>query len=158
MDRKKQYHLFYKRLQVKSGLERIIFELDSGLAFLARRFHAIQPQLINFGGASYIFPDVSVSFISGSGSVRYQQSAIPTDLYSSPRRDLVRIKTETTPADLSGYSINMSAAFKNRAKTINLFYGIGETIQLEITGQEYEPIPAIYKPNYIDLALEGIYL
>jgi len=136
----------------------LFFELPGGLAFLLRRFHLIQPDYTTIALVDYIFPPVNIELTDGTGAIQWQYNAIPADLYSSPRRNGVIIKTETTPADASGYGVNMGCPFKNRAKTVNLFYDIGENIKMRITGMEYNAAAAIYTPNYIDIAAEGVFL
>lgn len=153
-----QYHLFFQRIQVNAPSMRVVFQLPGGYAFLLRRFHLIQPDFITIGLVDYIFPPVNVELTDGGGAIQWQYNAIPADLYSSPRRDGVKIKTEAAPADLSGFSINMGCPFKNRAKTLNLFYDVGENINIRLSGMEYNAAAAIYTPNYIDLAAEGVFL
>jgi len=156
---KPQSHWFFKRIKVNAPTYNLFFELAGGLGFLLRRFHIIQPDYIEKPGPVYhVFPSVGIEFTDGTGATRWQLQAIPGELYSAPRKDAVIIKTEPTPADLLAYGVNMSAIFKPRAHTINLFYDIGEQIYIRLSGMEYDSIIAQYKPDYIDIACEGVYI
>lgn len=157
MDRP-QTHWFYKRVKVQNIQEQIYFELGGGLAFLLRRFHFIQPEYIDVLGTRYGFPVIAAEFIDGTGAIRWQLQAIPANLYSSPRSEGVIVKTETAPADQTGYGINMSSVFKPRSNTINLFYDVGEVINLKLSGFELLTPPGYLCPNYIDVAVEGVYI
>jgi len=157
----KQVHWFFKRFQVNAPVLLHTFELPGGMGFLLRRFHLIQPDHITIPGAPPVivpFPSVAVELTDGTGATRWQLQAIPAQLYSAPRRDNVIVKAEAAPADLSGFGINMSANFKPRSNTINLFYDIGEQIYIRLSGMEFKTPPATYCPNYIDLAAEGYFI
>ena len=153
-----QVKWFYKRVKVQDYRERVIFELASGLSYLLRSFLYMQPEYKIVAGPLTIgFPFVGAEFQSGSGDIRYQLDPIPAPVYSAPRFDGVVTKTETAPFP-GGYGINMSAAFKPRENKINLFYDVGETIVLILSGQQYFSGPAIWGPDYIDIALQGVYI
>lgn len=154
-----QVHWFYRRVKVNNIIMPIYFELAGGLAFLLRRFHMIQPEYVVVPGPAKVgFPLVGVEFIDGTGAIRWQLAPIPAKLYSCPRDEGVIIKTETKPADQTGYGINMSAVFKPRSNTINLFYDVGELISLKLSGFELLTPPAYLCPNYVDIAVEGVYI
>ena len=154
---KAQSHWYYKRVQVNAPTYNLFFELPGGLSFLLRRFHLIQPDYKTLPGPAYlVFPSVGVELTDGTGAIRWQKDAIPAQLYSAPRRNGVIMKTETAPADITGYGVNMSAIFKPRAQTINLFYDIGEQIFIRLSGMEYNAAAAQWTPDYIDLAAEGV--
>lgn len=158
MDRP-QTHWFYKRIKAANIQEQFYFELGGGLAFLLRRFHLIQPEKVTTAGpVTTGFPIVGAEFIDGTGAVRWQLQAIPANLYSSPRSEGVIIKTETAPADMTGYGVNMSAVFKPRSNTVNLFYDVGELITMKLTGFEMLTPPGYLCPNYVDVAIEGVYI
>lgn len=157
---KPQVHWFYKRVKVGNQVENVYFELASGLAFLLRRFHLMQPDYVKVlpGPVYYGFPGVGIELQSGTGDIRWQLQPIPAQLYSSPRKDGIIVKTETAPADASGFGVNMSANFKPRVNTINLFYDVGETLYIQMTGQQYFNPPGQWGPNYVDIAVEGVYI
>lgn len=159
MDRP-QTQWFYRRIHATKLYESIYFELAGGLSFLLRRFHFIQPEYVQTAGPVFTaFPIIGVEFIDGTGAVRWQKDPIPPDLYSAPRRDGVIIKTETAAADQQGFGINMTAPFKPRSNTINLFYDVGELVTVKLTGFQNLPAPVGYiAPNYVDIAVEGIYI
>jgi len=158
MDRP-QVHWFFQRVAVTSPVMRIFFELSGGLAFLLRRFHLIQPEYVVTPPAVYTgFPLVGVELTDGTGATRWQLQSIPADLYSAPRRNGVVMKTETAPADAGGLGVNMSAVFKPRSNTINLFYDTGENIFIRLSGMELLTPPGYLCPNFIDLAVEGVYI
>jgi hypothetical protein len=158
MENPKQ-HWFYKRFKVNNPVERWTFQIAGGLAFLLRRFHVIQPEYIEIAPNQFIkFPVVSVELTDGTGATRWQLQAIPAQLYSAPRLDNVIIKTETTPFDQLGYGVNMSAVFKPRSTTINLFYDKGENIFVRLSGMEKLTPPGYLCPDYIDLAIEGYFI
>jgi hypothetical protein len=48
----------------------------------------------------------------------------------------------------------MSAVFKPRAQTLNLFYDVGENIKIRISNM-VNVAGYGYAPNFIDLAFEG---
>lgn len=152
-----QVHWFYRRVQVKNIVEPIYFELAGGLAFLLRRFHMLQPEYAA-GPAKVGFPLVGVEFIDGTGAIRWQLDPIPAALYSCPRSEGVIVKTEAAPVDQTGYGINMSAVFKPRSNTINLFYDVGELISVRLNGFELLAPPGYLCPNYVDIAVEGVYI
>ena len=155
----KQSHWFYRRVKVKNPTETLYFELAGGLAFLLRRFHLIQPEYVKLPGPIYVgFPFVGVELIDGTGAIRWQMQAIPAQLYSSPRLENVTVKTETTPADQSGYGVNMSAVWKPRSNTINLFYDVGELINIKLSGMQLLTPPGYHCPNYVDIGVEGVYI
>lgn len=104
------------------------------------------------------YPQIGVEFIDGTGAIRWQLQALPAQLYSAPRRDGVIVKTEAAPCDMSAYGVNMSAVFKPRSNTINLFYDVGELITCKLTGFEFLTPPAAYCPDYVDIAIEGVYI
>jgi hypothetical protein len=157
--KKRQYHLFYKRVKVGNQTESLFFELDNGLSYLLRRFILIQPDYGVFAGPLTVgYPGVGVELETNTGAKRWQLDPVPAELYSAPRKDRVTVKTETAPVDLNGYGVNMSAVFKPRAVTLNLFYDVGEIIYVKITGQEYITPPGAWGPDYIDIALDGEYL
>ena len=157
MDRP-QIHWFYKRVKVLNTTEQFYFELPGGLAFLLRRFHFIQPEYVKVLGVKYGFPLVGAEFIDGTGAIRWQLQSIPAGLYSSPRNEDVIVKTESAPADMKGYGVNLSAVFKPRSNTINLFYDIGELINIKLSGMEILTPPGYLCPNYIDIAVEGVFI
>jgi hypothetical protein len=68
------------------------------------------------------------------------------------------MKTETAPADQNAYGVNMSAVFKPRSNTINLFYDIGENVLVRLSGMELLAVPGYLCPNYIDLCIEGVFI
>ena len=152
-----QVFWFFQRVHVLHAEERIYFPLAQGLAFLARRYHLIQPEYLKTLLGPIGFPLINVEFTDGTGAIRWQKDAIPTNLYSAPTYEGVIVKAETTPADKTGFGINMSAVFKPRAVTLNLFYDVGETIGIRLTGQQLLTPPGYYCPNYVDIAVEGIY-
>lgn len=153
-----QVHWFYKRIKATNAQELIHFELAGSLSFLLRRFHFIQPETITILGVSYSFPIVGVEFIDGTGALRWQLNPIPAELYSAPRKNAVTFKTETTPADQSAYGVNMTAPFKPRSNTINLFYDVGEVVTVKLSGMEYQDPPKYFCPPFIDFAIEGVYI
>lgn len=156
---KPQQHWFHKRVKVNNPVERLSFQIAGGLGFLLRRFHLIQPEYINIPVNQFIkFPLVAVELTDGTGAVRWQLQAIPAQLYSAPRLDNVIMKTETSPFDLLAYGVNMSAVFKPRSNTINLFYDIGENIFIRLSGMELLTPPGYLCPNYIDIAIEGYFI
>jgi len=104
------------------------------------------------------YPRIGVEFTDGTGAVRWQLQPIPAALHSAPRCDGVIVKTETAPYDMTGYGVNLSAVFKPRSNTINLFYDVGEIITCKLTGFEFLSPPAAFCPDYVDLAIEGVYL
>lgn len=159
MDRP-QSHWFYRRIHATKLYESIYFELGGGLAFLMRRFHFIQPEYVQTAGPVYTgFPIIGAEFIDGTGAVRWQLSPIPAELYSAPRRDGVIMKTETAAVDNEGFGVNMSAPFKPRSNTINLFYDVGELVSIKLTGFQLLPAPVGYiAPDYVDIAVEGVYI
>ena len=158
MDRP-QTHWFYKRVKAANIQEQFYFELGGSLAFLLRRFHLIQPEKVIIPlGADVGFPLVGAEFIDGTGAVRWQLQSIPANLYSSPRSNGVIVKNETAPADATGYGVNLSAVFKPRSNTINLFYDVGELITMKLTGFELLTPPGYLCPNYVDIAIEGVYI
>jgi len=158
MDRS-QTHWFYKRIKARNIQEQFYFELGGSLAFLLRRFHLIQPEKITTPGPVITgFPLVGAEFIDGTGAIRWQLQSIPANLYSSPRSEGVIVKTENAPADATGYGVNMSAVFKPRSNTINLFYDVGEIVTMKLTGFEKLTPPAYFCPNYVDVAIEGVYI
>lgn len=159
MDRP-QSHWFYKRVHATKLYETLFFELPGGLAFLCRRFHFIQPEFVETAGPVFTqFPIIGFEFIDGTGAIKWQKDPIPPELYSAPRRDGVIVKTETAPYDLEGFGINMSATFKPRTNTINLFYDVGELVTIKMTGFENLPAPVGYiAPNYVDVAVEGVFI
>jgi hypothetical protein len=155
----KQTHWFFKRIQVQAPVEIAYFQLAAGYAFLLRRFHLIQPEYIQTAGPVYTgFPRVGVELHDGTGKLRWQLQSIPAEMYSSPRTDGVIVKTETAPFDQTGYGINMSAVFKPRSNTINLFYDTGENIFIRLSGMQLLTPPGFLCPNYIDIAAEGVYI
>lgn len=154
-----QYHPFYKRIKVQRATESISFELASGLGYLLRRFHLMQPDYkIVAGPLTVPFPGVSIELKNGSGSIRKQLQPIPAQLYSAPRKDGITTKTESAPHDLTGYGISFSANFKPRTNTVNLFFDPGETLFIDMTGQQFFPGPGIWGPDYVDIFAEGIYV
>jgi len=158
---KPQVHWFYKRVHAQHPTETIYFELSGGLGFLLRRLHLIQPEKITIPGAPPTivgFPGVGLELTAGTGAIRWQLSAIPADLYSAPRRNNVIVKTETAPFDQLAFGVNLSAVFKPRSHTVNLFYDIGELINIKISGMELLTPPGYYCPDYIDIAAEGYYI
>lgn len=156
---KPQIHWFYKRIKTANIQEQFYFELGGSLAFLLRRFHLIQPEKITTVGPVITgFPLVGVELIDGTGGIRFQLQAIPANLYSSPRSEGVIMKTETAPADADAYGVNMSAVFKPRSNTVNLFYDVGELITMKLTGFEMLTPPGFLCPNYVDVAIEGVYI
>lgn len=159
MNDKPRTFWFYKRVKIEHPTETVLFHLAAGLGFVFRRFQLIQPDyLITPGPVTNLFPGLGVELVSGTGIVRWQLQAIPADTYSAPRRDRITVKTETAPVDLLAYGVNMTAPFKPRANTVNLFYDINEIINIKISGQEYFSGPGIWGPNYVDFAAEGFYL
>jgi hypothetical protein len=92
--------------------------------------------------------------LDGTGAIRWQLQAVPSELYSAPRVDGVTVKVEPAPADASGFGINMSAVFKPRAQTLNLFYDVGENIKIRLSNM-VNVAGYGYAPNFIDLAFEG---
>jgi photosystem II stability/assembly factor-like uncharacterized protein len=104
------------------------------------------------------YPLIGVEFTDGTGAVRYQLQPIPAMLYSAPRYNGVIVKTETAPHDQKGYGVNLSAVFKPRSNTINLFYDVGELITCKLTGFEFMTPPGAFCPDYVDIAIEGVYL
>lgn len=158
MDRP-QSHWFYKRVHATKLYETIYFELAGGLSFLLRRFHFIQPEYVTTAGPVLTgFPIIGAEFIDGTGAVRWQLQPIPSNLYSAPRSNGVIVKTETAPVDQTGFGVNMSAVFKPRSNTVNLFYDVGELVTLKLTGFESLTPPGYICPNYVDLAVEGVYI
>ncbi len=154
-----QVHWFFQRVKVLSPVERPYFQLPGGLAFLLRRFHLIQPEYVITAGPVYTgFPNVLAELTDGTGKTRWQLDAIPARLYSAPRLDRVTVKTETAPADQKAYGVNMSAVFKPRANTINLFYDIGENVLIRLSGMEFLAVPGYLCPNYIDICIEGVFI
>jgi photosystem II stability/assembly factor-like uncharacterized protein len=104
------------------------------------------------------YPLIGVEFTDGVGKIRWQLQPIPALLYSCPRYDGVIVKTETAPFDQTGYGVNMSHVFKPRSNTLNLFYDVGEVITCKLTGFEYIVAAGGYCPDYVDIAIEGVYL
>lgn len=156
---KPQIHWFYKRIKAANIQEQFYFELGGSLAFLLRRFHFIQPEKVTTAGPVITgFPIVGAEFIDGTGAIRWQLQSIPANLYSGPGSEGVIKKTETAPADLSGFGVNLSAVNKPRSNTINLFYDVGEIITMKLTGFEYLTPPGYYCPDYVDIAIEGVYI
>jgi hypothetical protein len=160
---KPQIHWFYKRVKVQKARENIYFELASGLAFLLRRFHLMQPETVLIDAVWRLFPGVGIELLDGTGAIRWQLQPIPAQLYSAPRKDGIIIKQESNPHDQTGYGVNMSANFKPRTNTVNLYYDVGEQIFIDMTGQEYYDTSIDLRlnqwmPNYVDLAVEGVYL
>lgn len=154
-----QVKWFYRRVHILNPRERVIFELASGLGYLLRSFHFMQPEYkIVAGPLTLPFPIIGVELQSGSGDIRYQMQPIPAALYSAPRFAGVITKAETSPVDQKGFGVNMSAEFKPRSNKINLFYEQGETIVIYLSGQQYFSGPAIWGPDYIDIALQGVYV
>lgn len=149
-----QVHWFYKRVKVNAPVQLLYFELAGGLAFLLRRFHLMQPDF----ASGVLFPKCGVELTDGTGKLRWQLQAIPADIYSAPRSTGVTVKTETAPQDQSGYGVNLSAIFKPRANTVNLFYDVGEQVNIRISGMEFVAIAGIWGPPYIDIAVEGYYI
>ena len=175
MEKALQSHWFFQRIQVTAPVVEVFFELAGGLAFLLRRFHLIQPEYVRTGAfPAYVytaFPIVGVELTDGTGAIRWQRESIPATLYSAPRLNAenpqnaatpnlngVIVKTETQPADTLAYGVNMSAVFKPRANTVNLFYDIGELIKIRLSGMQFLAAPGYLCPNYIDLAAEGTYV
>lgn len=157
MDRP-QIHWFYKRIKAANIEEQFYFELGGSLSFLLRRFHFIQPEKVTIGGVTTGFPIIGAEFIDGTGATRWQLQAIPANLYSSPRSEGIIIKTETTPADFSAFGVSMSALFKPRSNTLNLFYDVGEVVTCKLSGFENLTPPGYFCPNYVDIAIEGVYI
>jgi hypothetical protein len=154
-----QVHWFFQRVKVLNPVERPYFQLPGGLAFLLRRFHLIQPEYIITAGPVYTgFPNVLAELTDGTGKTRWQLDAIPAVLYSAPRVSGVKMKTETAPADQSAYGVNMSAVFKPRSNTVNLFYDIGENVSMRLSGMEYLAVPGYLCPNFIDVCIEGVFI
>jgi photosystem II stability/assembly factor-like uncharacterized protein len=104
------------------------------------------------------YPQIGVEFTDGTGAVRWQLQPIPAKLYSAPRYDGVIVKTEPAPFDQKGYGVNLSAVFKPRSNTINLFYDVGELITCKLSGFEYLAPAGHYCPDYVDIAIEGVYV
>lgn len=156
MDRP-QHHWFFQRVHATHNEEYLNFELAGGLAFLLRRFHMIQAEYAT-AHAGIGFPLVGVEFIDGTGAIRWQKDAIPAALYSAPRFNGVTVKTETKPADMLAFGVNLSAVFKPRSNTINLFYDVGELVRVKLTGFEYIAAFGNYCPDYLDFAIEGVYI
>jgi len=159
MDRP-QNHWFYQRIKVNAPTYLVFFELAGGLGFLLRRYHLIQPDYFKnpISGVITPYPSVNVELTDGTGAIQWQKNAIPSELYSAQRRSDVVIKTETAPADKSGFGVNMSAVFKPRAQTVNLFYDIGEQIYCRLSNLSYNQTLAQWTPDYIDFAIEGVYI
>ena len=155
-----QYHLFFQRIHVTRAVENPYFQLPGGLAFLLRRFHLIQPEYAKvLPGPVYTgFPLVGVELLSGTGSTRFQLQSIPAQVYSAPRFSNVTVKTESAPVDLLAFGVNMSAVFKPRSVTLNLFYDVGENISIRLSGMEYIAALGYLAPNYIDIAAEGVFI
>lgn len=154
-----QVHWFFQRVHVTAPTERPYFQLPGGLAFLLRRIHIIQPEYVITAGPVYTgFPNVKAELTDGTGKTRWQLDPIPAVLYSAPRVSGVVMKTETTPADLKAFGVNMSAVFKPRANTINLFYDLGENVLIRLSGMEFLAVPGYYCPNYIDICIEGVFI
>jgi len=180
MEKAIQSHWFYQRIQITAPVVEVFFELAGGLAFLLRRIHSIQPEYVRTGApGAYVytgFPIVGIELTDGTGAIRWQRESIPATLYSAPRTNGgtstlppdaavppgsingVIVKAETAPADVLGFGINMSAVFKPRVNTINLFYDIGELIKIRLSGMEMLTPPGYLCPDYIDIAAEGVYL
>ena len=104
------------------------------------------------------YPKIGVEFIDGTGAIRWQLDPIPAELYSAPRYNGVTTKIETAPADDKGYGVNLSAVFKPRSNTVNLFYDLGELITCKLTGFEFLTPPGAWCPDYVDIAVEGVYI
>jgi hypothetical protein len=104
------------------------------------------------------YPKLGVEFIDGTGAIRWQLQALPAELYSSPRYNGVVVKTETAPYDNTGFGVNLSAVFKPRSNTINLFYDVGELVTCKLTGFEFLTPPGNFCPDYVDIAIEGVYI
>lgn len=104
------------------------------------------------------YPIIGVEFTDGIGKTRWQLQPIPAILYSAPRLNGVIVKTEAAPVDQTGYGVNLSAVFKPRSVTLNLFYDVGEIINCKLTGFEYSVAAGGYTPDYVDIAIEGVYL
>jgi len=154
-----QTHWFFKRVHTANPVEMVYFELAGGMAYLLRRFHIIQPEYIKQAGPIYTgYPKVGVELYDGTGKLRWQLQSIPAEQYSSPRIDGVTVKTEAAPVDLTAYGVNMSAVFKPRSNTINLFYDVGENIFCRLSGMQLLTPPGFMCPDYIDIAMEGIYI
>ena len=104
------------------------------------------------------YPRIGVEFTDGTGAVRWQLQPIPAALYSAPRCDGVIVKTEAAPCDATGYGVNLSAVFKPRSNTINLYYDVGELITCKLSGFEFMTPPGAFCPDYVDIAIEGVYI
>lgn len=153
-----QVHWFFTRVHCLHAEEYPYFQLPGGLAFLLRRIHIIQPEYAEVLGVNYGFPVIDVELLDGTGATRWQSQAIPENLYSAPRSEGVTVKTETAPVDALAFGVNMSAVFKPRSITLNLFYDVGENIKIRLSNIQLLTPPGYYCPNYIDLAVEGVFI